>query len=120
MAFPKGKAYFGEAIITFNMTRNLTEKDDTLFLDFVGTSISHLSVNDEQITEENKPDFDNGMIFLSKGLQEGSNTVKLHFLNDYRNDGYGIHSFMDKEDGKQYLYSKFEPAFCHFAFPTFD
>ena len=57
---------------------------------------------------------------MSKGLQEGNNTVRLIFINDYRNDGYGIHSFTDKEDGKQYLYSKFEPAFCHFAFPTFD
>lgn len=102
------------------MSRNLTDKDDQLFLDFVGTQVSNLVVNDEQITADEKPYFDNGMIFLPKGLKEGKNTVKLQFLNDYRNDGYGVHSFLDKEDGKQYLYTKFEPAFCHFAFPTFD
>lgn len=106
--------------MNFTLKRNLTDKDETLFLDFVGTNISNLVVNDELISPEEKPYFDNGQIFLTKGLKEGKNTVKLHYINDYRNDGYGLHSFLDKEDGKQYLYTKFEPAFCHFTFPTFD
>ena len=46
MAFPKGKTYFGEAIIYFNLTRNLTESDPILFLDYVGTGIANLTIND--------------------------------------------------------------------------
>jgi len=59
---------------------------------------------------------------LSNGnaLKNGVNTVSMYFINDYRTDGYGFHSFTDQVDQKQYVYTKFEPAFCHYVMPTFD
>ena len=54
-------------------------------------------------------------------LQVGQvNTVKLFILNKYRKDGVGLHSFVDKVDGQQYLYTQFEADFCHYVFPCFD
>lgn len=46
LALPKGKTYFGEVEVNFTLKKNLTEKDDTLFLDFVGNNVSNLVVND--------------------------------------------------------------------------
>ena len=48
------------------------------------------------------------------------NTLTIDFLNKYRKDGVGLHSFVDKTDGEQYLYTQFEADFCHYVFPCFD
>ena len=40
--------------------------------------------------------------------------------NEYRDDGYGFHSFIDQSDKQQYLYTKLEPAYGQFVFPMFD
>ena len=60
------------------------------------------------------------MITLNQGLKIGNNQVILNFFNKYRNDGMGLHSLVDKVDGRQYLYTDFEPAQCHYVFPVFD
>ena len=39
----------------------------------------------------------------------GHNQIEMDFFNKYRTDGIGLHTFLDKEDQKQYLYTKFEP-----------
>lgn len=44
----------------------------------------------------------------------------MFFKADYRDDGTGIHSFIDKEDDSQYIFTDFEPAFSHMLFPNFD
>ena len=44
----------------------------------------------------------------------------MYFLNKYRDDGVGLVSFIDKEDGQQYLKTRFETDFCHKIFPCFD
>ena len=44
----------------------------------------------------------------------------MSFANKYRNDGYGLHSFTDKVDRQQYLYTQFEPSYSNFVFPQFD
>jgi len=46
--------------------------------------------------------------------------VTIQILNNYRNDGYGLHSFVDQVDMQQYLYTQFEPFYCHYVFPSFD
>ena len=46
--------------------------------------------------------------------------MSLNFINEYRKDGHGFHSFLDQVDNQQYVYTKFEPAFCHYVLPTFD
>lgn len=65
--------------------------------------------------------FKDGMIVLNNNmLQVGPNKVTLEMINNYRNDGYGLHSFTDKVDSHQYLYTQFEPNYCHYVFPSFD
>jgi aminopeptidase N len=44
----------------------------------------------------------------------------MDFLNKYRNDGKGLHSYTDKVDKLQYLYTQFESSDCHLVFPSFD
>lgn len=44
----------------------------------------------------------------------------MYIWNKYRKDGVGLHSFTDKVDGQQYLYTQFEADFCHYVFPCFD
>ena len=50
----------------------------------------------------------------------GANAVSVCILNRYRKDGVGLHSFVDSQDGLQYLYTQFEADYCHYVFPCFD
>lgn len=50
----------------------------------------------------------------------GKNTVKIYFYGKYSTQGVGLHYFKDNIDGKEYLYTKFEPFECHRLFPCFD
>lgn len=50
----------------------------------------------------------------------GDNTVSLVFLNQYRKDGMGLHSYIDTTDNQQYLYTQCEVDYCHYIFPVFD
>lgn len=53
-------------------------------------------------------------------LKVGANVVTLTLSNNYKKDGVGLHSFVDRADKEQYLYTQFEPDSCHHAFPVFD
>ena len=55
-----------------------------------------------------------------KNLSQGPNEVCMEIFNKYRNDGNGLHSFVDSVDKEQYLFTQFEADFCHFVFPCFD
>jgi aminopeptidase N len=65
------------------------------------------------------PQFQNRKIYLD-GLTVGINTIEILYENEFSRDGTGIHRYVDKEDGKVYLYTKFEPFFAHHCFPCFD
>lgn len=121
VALPKGKAFFGQVVATFNV-KEMPAEDRPLFMDFYGIHIENLEINGIKINQTNSSSYQNGTINLSKGgaLKQGPNTVKMHFFNEYRHDGFGFHSFLDQVDQQQYIYTKFEPAFCHYVFPTFD
>lgn len=118
---PKGASYFGKAAIHFSLSK-VPGKDDTpIFIDFFGTDVFNLVVNDLAVKAEVGAYFRDGMIILdSSMLKVGENKVTVELFNNYRNDGYGIHSFTDKVDGHQYLYTQFEPNYCHYVFPSFD
>jgi aminopeptidase N len=120
VALPKGKGYFGRVLATFDVKR-MPEKDKPLFMDFYGIHVEELLINHKKIDKQ-YGSFSNGTIDLSKGnaLKNGTNTVVVNFFNEYRNDGFGFHSFHDQVDQQQYIYTKFEPAFCHYVFPNFD
>lgn len=46
--------------------------------------------------------------------------MTLSIFNNYRKDGVGLHTFTDKADGTQYLYTQFEADYCHWVMPCFD
>ena len=52
-------------------------------------------------------------------LKEGGNQIAILYRNNYNNDGSGCVSFIDV-DGKQYLYTQFEPYYANRVFPLFD
>lgn len=44
----------------------------------------------------------------------------MNIVNKYRNDGVGMHSFIDSEDQEQYVYTQFAADCCHYVIPCFD
>lgn len=68
-------------------------------MDFYGIQIDNLIINHKKI-EANGSSYMNGTINLSLGnaIKLGENTVLMHFFNEYRNDGFGFHSFVDQVD----------------------
>lgn len=118
---PKGQTYFGKAAVSFNLSKVPGPNEQPIFLDFFGTDVANLKINNKAIQGESSSYFKNGMITLnSEHLKDGMNHIVVELINNYRNDGYGIHSFTDKVDMQQYLYTQFEPNYCHYLFPSFD
>jgi hypothetical protein len=106
LSLPKGATYFGKAAISFNLTKVPAPHDEPLFIDFVGTDVANLIINDKAMTAEVGSYFRDGKIILhSDLLKVGANKVTVELINNYRNDGYGLHSFTDKVDAHQYLYT---------------
>ncbi len=112
VALEKGNTgYSGYSEISFELNNLPTE----LPLDFNG-KVTRLVVNG-QSTEVKHND---GFLFLDVSLlKEGHNTVGVHYSNSYNNDGSGCVSFVDV-DGKQYIYTQFEPYYANRVFPSFD
>ena len=96
----------------------LVQLEDT-FLDYAGESISWVVVNGTPITEYNP--FENDKIQIKKDLLKmGENEVEIKFESRYVRDCEGIHYYKDQADDEEYLYSQFEAASAHKAFPCFD
>lgn len=61
-----------------------------------------------------------GFIYLDVSLLKvGHNSVGVHYSSKYNNDGSGCVSFVDV-DGKQYIYTQFEPYYANRVFVNFD
>lgn len=50
----------------------------------------------------------------------GWNTVQLRYMSKYGTTSVGLHTYTDKADNLQYLYSQFEAFHCLKVFPVFD
>lgn len=121
LSLPKGATYFGKAAISFDLNKVPGANEEPLFIDFFGTDVANMIINDKAVTADVGSYFREGKIILhSDMLKVGKNKVTVELINNYRNDGYGIHSFTDKVDNHQYLYTQFEPNYCHYVFPSFD
>jgi hypothetical protein len=48
------------------------------------------------------------------------NEIEINFMNAYRSDGDGLHSFIDDVDQEQYLYTYLFPDKCNYVMPVFD
>ena len=110
LAVPTGEWYAGRVTIEFKLREKPTGQD--LFLDFRGTKIGAFEVNDTKIEDAKSKVFHSHRITLPTALLKDVgqvNKVSMLIINKYRTDGIGFHSFIDKEDSTQYVYTKFEP-----------
>lgn len=46
LSLPKGALYFGKAAISFTLNKVPSGKDEPLFIDFFGTDVANLIIND--------------------------------------------------------------------------
>src|SRR5579871_311650 len=88
-----------------------------LWIDFTGKTILGLTVNG---TAVEKPDWNKHRIALPEALLARKNSVTVEYENAYSHTGSGFHQFIDPEDGREYVFSDFEPFNAHQLFPCFD
>lgn len=69
---------------------------------------------------DGEPFRDHRIYFPKDLLKAGENVVKVYYESKYARDCQGMHYFLDKEDGEEYLYTQFEAADAHMVFPCFD
>ncbi|MEZ4818462.1 MAG: aminopeptidase N [Bdellovibrionota bacterium] len=114
LAFTKeGKTFAGKNQITFNLDAPI----QNLSLDYNDGVIRSLILNGKEL----QPQFNGYYIDLPiEQLQTGKNQVTIEYVGNYATDGSGLYYFKDPEDGRQYLYSNFEPYDANQLFPCFD
>lgn len=117
LALPKGEVFFGHNTIKFNY-----KGSEDLFIDYSGTKIQNFVINGKKLGALDNTNYDQiSRITIKKNdLKNGANVIEIDFLNKYRTDGTGLHSFTDNVDNQQYLYTQFEASECHKVFPSFD
>ena len=100
---PKGDWYSGCVVASFKV--NKIPAND-LFFDFRGIKIAEYQINGSPV-QMNATTFKNHHVTIPSAMLQVDqvNKVQIFFLNKYRNDGVGMHSFVDKTDGQQYLYT---------------
>ena len=108
---PKARTYRGEVTIDF-----VSVSTGPLFLDFRGGEITAFELNGVALT----PDRRGYRIYLPEEGLGSENTLRIAYENEYDHTGDGFHQFIDPEDGKEYLYTNFEPFEAHRLFPCFD
>lgn len=97
------------------ITFDLVKIPQQLPLDFKG-KIDKLVVNGSLIEVK----IEEGFVLLDVSkLKVGTNNIAVLYHSQYANDGSGLVSFIDV-DGKQYLYTQFEPYYANRVFACFD
>ena len=92
-----------------------------LFVDYLGDSVSEITVRDSAGAVTNCPvDFDGSRVHLRE-LPTGEDiTVSITGQSRYSRTGQGLHRFTDTADGNTYLYSHLEPSDARRIYPCFD
>jgi aminopeptidase N len=106
---------------TFNATSridfDLTDNASPLTVDLDKAKISALTVNGKTVA----PTYNQWFITVpASALRAGHNTVSVSYEREHSTNGEGLHRYVDKTDGRVYLYSHFEPAAAHQMFAGFD
>lgn len=67
-------------------------------------------------------DYENQMLFISNKhlIPYKENTIKIYYHGVYNNQGVGIHHCTDPSDGKEYIFTHFEPFDTNRMLPHFD
>jgi len=95
----------------------LTDAQDDLTLDFYDGTVATIEVNDQAIDGQYNGFY---LTLPSSALRSGANRVEIEFSHPYSTDGSGLYRFRDPEDGRDYLYTDFEPYDQNRVFPSFD
>ena len=109
--------YYKRDLHKENIVQHSQANESRLFLNFVG------EVESFQINGNEKPvKYKNHRIEidLSELEENKQNTVSISFAGSYNHSGVGLHHYVDPSDGKEYLYTQFEPYDCNRLFPCFD
>jgi len=87
------------------------------FLNFVG-EIKAFYINEQQ----HPINYINHKIYINPNslLINQVNKITILFSSRYNHTGVGLHHYTDPSDGKEYLYTQFEPFDCNRVFPAFD
>lgn len=118
VALNHGSHYLGQAEVKFYLEQ-LPQNDQELFLNSQALAITDLKINGNEVTGEAA--FSNHVIPLRPAhVKLGWNKVTLRYFTPYNNNRVGLHSFIDQQDQKQYIYSQFEAFHCFRVFPCFD
>jgi hypothetical protein len=90
---PKGDWFSGRVQVNFKL---LKVPEQELWLDFWGAKVANMTVN----KQEGPIHFTKHKVHIPhKLLKVGeTNTVEMFFLNNYRKDGCGLHSYVDSID----------------------
>ncbi|MCT2154009.1 aminopeptidase N [Corynebacterium sanguinis] len=97
----------GEDIFTSTTTVRFTSTQGETFFDLVADSFS-ASLDGAEL---------NGRDMV---LEAGSHELTVTATSAYSRTGEGLHKFTDPADGKDYLYTQFEPAYAMKVFACFD
>jgi aminopeptidase N len=96
---------------------DLSDVGTALTVDLSQAKIASLTVNGKQV----QPQYNEWFITLAPGdLHVGRNTLSVSFEREHSTNGEGLHRYVDKSDGRIYLYSHFEPAAAQQMFAAFD
>jgi aminopeptidase N len=102
-----------------NQYYRYSEIPEDLFLNFKGESLSSVRINGKKISAKENV-FNGNKIHLPKKYLEENNGVDIRYTGTYRKDGYGLHHYVDADDGETYLYTQFETFHASKCFPCFD
>lgn len=104
------KAFRGDVVIEF------AHRGGDTFLEWLGGQIDSFEVNGVP----RDPEWDGYRISLPGSILERENRIHISYQRPYDKTGEGFHHFIDNEDGREYLYTQFEPYSAHRLFPCFD
>jgi aminopeptidase N len=109
-----GEPSFGA---TSTLDFDLGDANSDLTVDLDKSKIGKLVVNGKTLEAAYNDSF---ITIPAAALKKGHNTISVSFTREHSTNGEGLHRYVDKADGRVYLYSHFEPAAAHQMFASFD
>jgi len=105
--------FSGKSTIDFE----LSDASQALTVDLDQATLGRVSVNGKDVVPAYNKSF---LTIPAAALKRGHNTIAVEFSRAHSTNGEGLHRYVDKADGRVYLYSHFEPAAAHQMFASFD